>query len=310
MERSLFIELWIGLRDLLGDNETAQDANDSKRFINWTLRDLSNRYDWEFLRGQKGLTATAGAGLYDLTNIAQISATAQSIFIQTDASADDGSIVTIFGKQIAASSALNVSSDPVTLVATATASGAIQYSHLDSIRKAASTGTIIVTSSASGGDIIATLGPTDTYLSNDINKINIITDTSNLKRVHPYDEATFEQGNPDGSNLGNFSAYDINHEGQLQLFNVEASVLLKIFYQRVPRWLIKDQDRSEFPYIMTSKIINASYEGYGLRYRDQEDAQLGKQRYLGLLDDIVSDWKVGKDKPVARVMPIQYRRRL
>ena len=308
MSQSLFIEMWSGLRDLLGDNNTATDINDAKRFINWTIRDLAQQYDWEFLRGNKSLTATAGSGVYDLSNLAQISATAETIYAQTDATADDGLVVTIFGKQIAADSVLNISSDPITIVATATASGGIVYSHIDSIRKAASTGNITVTTSAGG--VIATLTDSDTYVSNDINKINYITDDSNQKRVNPYDESTYELGNPNGSNLGNFSAYDLDHEGKLRLFNVDANVALAIIYQRIPRWLIKDQDRSEFPDVFTSKIVNASYEGYGLRYRDQADANFGKQRYLDLLRDIVSDWVTAKDKPVNRIMPAWYKRRL
>jgi hypothetical protein len=310
MNKALFIEMWSGLRDLMGDNNTATDINDAKRFINWTVRDLAQQYDWEFLRGNKSLTASAGSGVYDLSNIAQISATAQSIYVQTDATADDGMTVTIFGKQIGASSQLNISSDPITVVGTATASGGIQYSHIDSIRKAASTGTITVTTALTGGDTIATLSASDTFIANDINKINYITDDSNQKRVHSYDESTYELGNPNGSNLGNYSAYDITHEGQLQLFNVDANVALSIFYQRNPRWLIKDQDRSEFPEIFISKLVNAAYEGYGLRYRDQSDANFGKQRYIELLKDIVADWKNGKDKPVNRVMPGWYKRRL
>jgi|ETNvirnome_2_300_1030623.scaffolds.fasta_scaffold01233_7 hypothetical protein len=308
MSKSLFIEMWAGLRDLMGDNNTPGDINDAKRFINWTIRDLSQQYDWEFLRGTKSLTATGGSGVYDLSDIAQISATAETIYVQTDASADDGSIVTIFGKQIAASSTLNISSDPVTIVATATASGSIVYSHIDSIRKAASTGSITVTTSAGG--VISTLAASETYKSNDIRKINYITDDSNQKRVHPYDDSTYELGNPNGSSLGNFSAYDLDHESMLKLFNVDANTVLSIIYQRVPRWLIKDQDRSEYPESFISKIVNASYEGYGLRYRDQQDATLGKQRYLGLLRDIVSDWLVGKDQPVNRIMPAWIKRKL
>lgn len=308
MAKALFIELWAGLRDRLGDNNTPVDINDSKRFINWTMRDLSQKYDWEFLRGTKLLTASAGSSVYDLSDIIQLEGSANTIYIQSDATADGGSIVTMYGKQIAASSTLNISSDPITIIGSATATGGITYSHLDSIRKAVSTGTITVTNSSS--EVIATLSPTETYLSNDINKINFITDTSNLKQVRPYDESTYERGNPNGSNLGNFSAYDMDHEGKLRLFNVDTNVALSIIYQRIPRWLINDYDRSEFSEVYNARIINACYEGYGLSYRDQASQEAGKARYDTLLGEIVSDWKIGKDQPVSRVMPTWYKRRL
>lgn len=313
MSKSLFIELWGGLRDLMGDNNTPGDISDAKRFINWTMSDLALEYDWEFLRGQHLLTATAGSGAYSLDSISQLTATANTLYVYSDDAADEGLTVTIYGKQVAASSQLNISADPITILSGASATpatGAISYSHIDSIRKATSTGTVTVTVGSPTGDTVATLSSTDTYVSNDISKINFITDTTNDKRVHPYDRNTYERGNPDSSNLGNYSAYDMDHEGQIRLFNVDANTALQILYQRIPRWLINDSDRSEFPRIFDQKIINAAYEGYGLRYRDQQDAQIGKQRYKALLEEIVESWKVGKDAPVRKVIPAQYRRQL
>ena len=311
MGQSLFIELWQGLNKSMGDNNNANDATEAKRFINYTLRDLSNRYDWEFLRGTKALTASAGSGIYDLNAIAQISATDQSIYVQSSVgSADAGAIVSVFGKQIAASSELNISSDAITIADGVTASGSIQYSHIDSFRKAASTGDITVTTALSGGDTIAIMSASETYIANDIRKINFINDDSNVKRVHPYDVNTYEKGNPNGSNLGNFSGYDLTHESKLNLFNVDAGVALSIFYQRTPRYLINDQDRGEFPEEFAPKIIDACYQGYGLRFRDQADAQIGMQRYESLLDAMVADWKIGKDAPQGRIIPAWFKRRL
>lgn len=308
MSKSLFIELWAGLRDLMGDNNTAGDINDAKRFINWTMADLANEYDWEFLRGEQSITATAGSSVYDLSQINQLTATSETLYVFSDASADDGSVVTIYGKQIAASSTLNISSDPITIIGTATATGGIAYSHIDSIRKNTTNGSVTVVTSTGGA--VATLTANETYISNDLNKINFVVDTTNDKRIIPYDRSTYERGNPDGSNLGSYSGYDIDHEGKLRLFNVDANTILNVIYQRIPRWLINDSDRSEFPRIFDSKIINAAYEGYGLRYRDQQDAQIGKQRYKALLQDIVESWVSGKDTPRQYVMPSWYKRRI
>jgi len=310
MSASMFIEIWAGLRDLMSDNNTTVDISDNKRFINWTIRDLAQEYDWEFLRGQKTLVASAGSGVYDLNAITQLTASANTIYVQSDSTADVGSIVTIYGKTVAASSTLDISSDPMTVLSGASATiatGANSYSHIDSIRKNATTGTITVSTAT---ETLATLAPTDTYVSNDLNKINFITDNSSQKRVFPYDTNMYELGNPAGSNLGNYSGYDTDHEGKLRLFNVDANTSLNILYQRIPRWLVNDTDRSEFPEIFNSKIIDSSYQGYGLRYRDQHDADIGKAKYISLLQEIVTNWKTGKDKPVGRVIPQQYKRRL
>ena len=304
----MFIELWQGLRDLMHDNATDQSASDAKRFINWTLKDLSNVYEWEFLRGTLQVTATGGSGLYDLNVIQQLSATAQALYFQIDASADAGSVVTVYGKQVPGSNAnVIMTNDAVTMAAGATASGGTTFSHIDHIVKATTSGSVYVTTSASGGDVVAILGANDTYLSNDIQRITKVIDQTASSDVIRYDYNTYQKGNPNDSSLGSIEAYDIDFDQKLRLMNISGTPSILILYQRFPKYLMYDQDRTEFPYQFYNQIIDACYQGYGLRYQDESDAWNGKVRYKELLNQIVSEWLMGRDKKQARVIPSWYK---
>lgn len=305
----MFIELWQGLRDLAHENNDSTSVANMKRFINWTLKDLANEYDWEFLRGEINLTATGGSGVYSIDPILQLSATAEAIYGQSDATADGGDIIEVFGKSIPGSDAdLIYQRDLITLVATATASGGVTFSHIDSIRRVAGDGTILVTNSS--GVVLATLANTDIYVSNDINKVNKLISNTNDKQVKLYDYSTYQKGNPDNSNLGDDSAYDIDHMGQLRLMNVTVNDIFRIIYQREPRYLFNDQDRTEFKTALYPQIIDACYFGYVARYEDEADGTTLKAAYKAKMGQIIDAWLKGKDQRTSRVMPSWQKRRL
>ncbi len=69
----MYIELWQGLQDLMHENAGTNEIARAKRFINNTIQDFGNAYDWEFLRGQTCITATAN-GLYTVQPINQLDA--------------------------------------------------------------------------------------------------------------------------------------------------------------------------------------------------------------------------------------------
>ena len=280
-----------------------------KRFINWTLKDLANEYDWEFLRGEINLTATGGSGVYNLEAILQLSATAETLYAQSDATADGGDILEVFGKSIPGSDAdLIYQRDLMTLVATATATGGVSFSHIDGIRRVAGDGTILVTNSE--GTVLATLTSTDTYLANDVNKINKVISNSNDKQIKPYDYSTYQKGNPDNSDLGDDGAYDIDYLGQLRLMNVTANDIFRIVYQREPKYLFNDQDRTEFKTSLYPQIIEACYFGYVARYEDESDGTTLKAAYKTKLGQIIDAWLKGKDQRTSRVMPSWQKRRI
>lgn len=310
MQQGLFIELWQGVRDLMQDNATTEATRSAKRFINWTLNDLSCAYNWEFLRGSLTLTATGGASTYDLSQISQLTATATTVYAQCASTADAGTSVFIFGKQIPGSNSnLVISNSEISVATTATASGGNTFSHIDSITRPIGSGNVIITTGS--GSVIATLGPTTTYMSNDISKITRVTDLTNSRSVPLYGYDDYVKGNPNDSNLdSNYPAYDTDYSGYIRFMNISAGDCFQINYQRQPRYLSQDQDRSEFPYFLYQKIIDSSYQGYGLRFQDEADAQIGKARYLDLLDDIVSCWKRGTDQGTSRIMPAWLRRTL
>lgn len=305
----MFIELWQGVRDLMHDNNTDTAVANAKRFVNWTLQDLGNRYDWEFLKGTLQLTASAGSGLYVIDPIAQITATGTTLYVYSDATADGGSTVKLLGKQIPGSNADVIQScDVVTIIGTATATGGVGFSHLDSIQRATGSGTVYVVTSAGG--VVASLGASTTYLANDIKQIDKVVDQTNNKIITRYDYSDYQKGNPNDTNLTSDEAYDIDFNGQIRLMNVASGLSVLILYQRSPRYLINDIDRTEFPRFLYQKIINASWNGYGKRYQDEQDGTVGESIYTQLLDDIVSDYKMLGEKKGKRILPNWIRRTL
>lgn len=307
----MFISLWQGVRDLMHDNSTTNATDDAKRFINWTIQDLANEYDWEFLRGSLNITASAGAGIYSLQQLDQLTATAETLYAYTDATADSGLPVYVYGKQIGASSNLTITADIMSLIGTATATGGMTFSSIDSIRKNTTSGTVTVVTSTGG--VIATLSSTDRIKANDIRKINVVVDQNNSELMAAFDYNTYQQGNPNDSGRGTLQAYDIDFDPDyanqsIRLMNVAVGRAALVIYQRIPRYLMRDNDRSEFPEYLYPGIIEAAYEGWGLRYQDEADGSQAKLRYKELLQEIVRTWITGKAQKGARVMPGWYRR--
>lgn len=307
----MFIELWQGLRDLMHEN-SGTDSTDvgivkPKLFINWAINDLACLYDWPFLRGEIQMTATAGSGLYVINPISQLTATAQTLYIYSNATADGGGSVIVKGKQIPGSNAnyINVT-DTVTLIATATATGGVTFSHIDSITRAVGSGTITVVTSTGGS--VATIPSSTEYVSNDISKINAVVNQTDKVSIFEYNYSTYQKGNPNGSNLGTDAAYDMDYSGKIRFMNITSGDSVLILYQRTPKYLMDDRDRTEFPNKFYSKIINAAYEGYGLRYEDEGDALQGKMRYQSLLKEIVQDYLIGSNQQTRRILPKQFKR--
>jgi hypothetical protein len=304
----MFIELWNGVRNLSHDNNQETARENAKAFVNWTLRDLANEYDWGCLRGTLQVTATADDMLLDLTQIHQLTASANTLYIYSDATADGGLVIQAFGKRVNTDNTFDVTSDSVTLIATATATGGVSFSHIDHFRKATTSGSVYIVSA--GGDLIATLGPTDTYVSNDVSKINSISDISNTRRVDFIDYATQRKADPGLTYNAQYSGYDIGHENAIQLLNCPSGTVLLISYQRLPRNLVLDHDRTEFPPSLWPGIIDTAYIGWALRFQDEADGTQGKAAYKTKLREIASSFITGKDKKSARVMPSWYKRGL
>jgi hypothetical protein len=300
----MFINLWTGLRDLYHDNKTTASRENAKRFINWSIQDIANEYDWEFLRGDTTLSPSANIQ-YDLSNITRITNVSANIYAIADASADDGVIVTVHG------SIVNNALDTITFInqdysvsAGVSASGGV-FSDIDYISKPVTTGTVYITD---GTNIICTLSDTDTYVANDIRKINKIVNPANNEQVFPIDWSTQLEGNPTSTAVD--KGYDFVGDNKIRFFGATGSQY-SIIFQRKPRWLIHNNDRTEFPVELHQDIIQYAYRIYGKQYQD-EATQIGDTMIDDLkkmlIGNIIRKWSGSADNKAPRILPRGYKR--
>ena len=256
------------------------------------------------------ITASGGSTLYSLNPIHQLTATAETLRVSAELTADGGTFLTINGKQIPGANArINEITDIITVIGSATATGGTTFSHISNLQRASGSGDFFVYTSTGG--LIATLGEGETYLSNDVRKINRIVDRSNDRDVQRYDYNNYQKGNPNDSNLGSYAYYDLDYDSQLRLLNVQNTTdVFRVLFQRQHKLLINDKDRSEFPEDLYPAIVEAAYEGWGLRYQDEQDGVLGKQLYDSLREKIVRKWLSGRERKPPRVIPAWYKRRI
>lgn len=309
----MYIQLYDDLRNLMNDNNSSQARLNAKNFINYSLKDIANEYDWEFLRGSTTFTPTAN-GVYDLNPITQLTGLSATIYGIAEVSADDGKIVNIFGKYInSTTSAYSSYMSAITVSAALTASASQTFSTIDAFTKPATSGAVYITTG--GGNLICTLSADDTYVSNDIRKISAIVDTARDKNVTRYDYNTFVKGSPDESVDSDVLAWDVDYGSKVRVFNLSTSVshTYKVLYQRKNKLLVNDWDRPEFPEYFYPDIIQYAWEAYGKRYQDEADAVNGTQLYMlkkEMINEIIRKWTSGGDRVSQRVLPRGLKRKL
>lgn len=309
----MYIQLYDDLRKMMNDNESTMARQNAQNFINYSLRDIANEYDWEFLRASATFSPTAN-GLYDLNPITQLTGLSATIYAIASSTSDDGKLVNVFGKYInTTTSAYSSVLSAITVSASLTASAAQTFSTIDAFTKVATSSSIIITSG--GGNIICTLGANDTYISNDIRKISTVVDTLRDKQVIRYDYNKFVKGSPDESVDSDTLAWDLDYGSKIRVFNLNTSVshTYKVLYQRLNKALVNDWDRPEFPEAFYPDIIMYAWEVYGKRYQDESDAVNGSQLYLlkkELINEIIRKWVSGGDRPVQRILPFGYKSKL
>lgn len=309
----MYIQLYDDLRNLMNDNNSAQARLNAKNFINYALKDIANEYDWEFLRGSTTFTPTAN-GVYNINPITQLTGLSATLYGIAELSADNGSVVNIFGKYInSTTSAYSSYMATASVSAAVTASASQSYSTIDAFTKVATSGAVYITTG--GGNIIATLGATDTYVSNDIRKISAIVDIARDKVVTRYDYNTFVKGSPDESVDSDNLAWDIDYGTNIRVFNLTTSQThtYKVFYQRKNKLLVNDWDRPEFPEYFYPDIVMYAFEVYGKRYQDEADAVNGSQLYMlkkEMINEIIRKWTSGGDRVSQRILPRGYRAKL
>jgi hypothetical protein len=305
----LFIELWGPLRDLSHENNMAASNDMCQMMINDTLVDLGNEYDFEFLRRAKDYTCTANDQVVSLDNIYTLSA-AGIVYAYCTASADAGTFLQVFGKRINSDNTYDLTSETLTLAATATATGGISWSHIDRFRKTGTAGAVVAISS--GGTELGRLSASQTELSNDFNKIGGVYDITNNREISQMDKNVIYSGSPTLQYSGTPEAWDYDSTGSIQLFNVVTNTVIKIIYQALPKVLNANMDWTEFPRNLWPGIIQAAYMKM-LRYTDESDGTQAYANYRNKIKEVVDAWIcLGAQGTMgrSRVLPVGARRKL
>jgi hypothetical protein len=305
----MFIHLWQELRDKLHENNDSTTQAKCKQILNDTLKDLANEYDWEFLTSDYSFTTTATSDGYSVDPIPDLSA-AYTLYAQATPLSAGSGVITILGTRINADGSYDLTSDSISLIATATASGGISFSHIDAIRSTGVAGTVSITNSSAA--VLATLSSTDREINyKPLLRPTGIFDVTKSQEIRYVDVKTALKGDPTGQFLGQSEYW--TQEGDLfYLANVLVNTDVLMFYQKIPRTMILPTDTTEFPRNLWPKIVEAAYWGYGLRYEDEADAVQGMANYRGKLQECVDAWVSSRGNSSigrSRVMPARVRRR-
>jgi hypothetical protein len=311
----MFIELWSPLQVKLHENNSEDSIVLCKRLINDTLQDLSNMFTWEFLTDMKSYTTTADDQMVILDGNTPYNLDASAImYAYCTATGDSGTLLTINGKRINADNTFDITSESLTLCTTATATGAIGWSHIDSFIRTGTTGDVVVI--GSDGTELLRIENDVKVSKEDIGKITCVNNLNSGKEIVEVDPATILKGGlsvSSGTLL--FSPYTPCYallENGIGLANVGSGSVLLITYQKTPRVLNQNIDRTEFPRQLWPKIIEAAFLN-GLRHEDESDGDAGLQAYIPKLQEIVSDWVMGRGQSTIgrpRVMPVGVKRRI
>lgn len=299
----MYVELYRGLLDYYHDNTSTTDINNAKLFINWSIEDIANGYDWPFLRGTRDISVSAD-GIYSLNAFSQLTASA-NIYAVAQSSADNGLVVQCHGKYASGDTYYNVSNN-LNCSASVTASGSNFFNSIDHFIKPITTGSVVITT---GTNILLTLGATDTCVANDVKKITAIADAANNHQAVEFNYSNQLQANPNASTSGNIGGYDIDYNNQIRFYNVNSARSYTVLYQRNPKYLSQNTDISEFPRWFYQDIVDYAHKVYGLRFQDEADAWNGIQMKPMLLQEIIrKHTNMANSSP--RVVPAQFARRV
>lgn len=287
-----FFDLYYDLAVQL--NDTADDAlANTKVWINWTLRDLCNMYDFPQL--YKTITITGSS--YDFKRLQPLtSASAVSLF--SDNSADTGITATVYGYQLSLGDRTYITEN-IALNGTATASGSSSFSHIERIELGGTT-TGNISISAQSGKLKGTMLPAETVIANDYKRI-VKVDASGDVMPMEYADRKLKWTNDSSIDEKVYTVAGTT----INLYGVSGSKTI-VYLTRHP-WLINDLDTSPIidMGIEDSDLVEAARLGWGLRFEDEADGVMGKQMYKQKLSEIIGEIVFGGDD----IQEVAYARR-
>jgi len=276
---SLYYDLAVQL------NDTASDSlKNTKVWINWTLRDLCNMY--EFPELYKTVTTTGTS--YDFDRVKKL--TANSTVSLFSDSALDTQVATIYGSTIS-SGARTYSTEDVTLTGVTTASGATSFSFVDRIEFASAlNGNVSI--SAQSGVLKGTALVGESEIGNDHKRVIKVDSSGDLRPM------TLADRKLKWTNDSSITDKVYTESGSgIDLFQTGGGTVTITYLKKHP-YLINDYDESpviSFGGVEASDIIECARLGWGLRFEDEQDGVVGKQVYKSKLLEIINDIVPGGD---------------
>lgn len=283
-----YFDMYYNLAENL--NDTADDnLTRCKQWINYTLRDLANMYQFEELI--ESITTTASS--YDFKRLKNIK-TASTLHLISDATAE-ATTAQVYGYYLN-STTRTYYCENIVLTGTATANSTYSYNVIDRIELiSACAGNITI---ANGTQDIGTLLPGETKIANDYSRVvKVDNQNGDVTPIADRDRLLKYPGNT------NFDAMYYTLRGSDIYFYGVTSEVTIYKYCKHP-WLINDYDTSPL-FIEESDIVEAASLGWGLRFEDEADGTTGKQLYKAKLAEIIGN----KCKTTDQVIKIKQSRK-
>jgi len=273
-----FFDMYYDLADQL--NDTADDnLIRTKKWVNWTLRDLVNMFNFPEL--QQTVTTTADA--YNFNRILPIKTASTITFVSNDSS-DTAVTATVYGYNLSAKTR-TLQSENVALNGTATASTTSNFAFIDRIELAETLGDVTV---SNGTGVISTILAGETVVGNDFKNIIKIDQNADVKPISTEDRLLQFPGDT------NFAGKYYTQTGKtVQFYN--ATGAKTIVYQRKHPWMINDYEEVAL-FIEESDIVDAAWMGWGLRFEDEQGADNWKALYKRKLEEIIGNYNTPSDQ--------------
>ena len=277
-----FYDLYYDLAVQLNDTE-ADNLVNTKVWVNWTLRDLANMY--EFPQLYKTVTTTGSS--YDFDRVKKITTGSVISLFSDDAS--DIQVATVYGYEIS-SGKRTYKTEDVTLTGLTTASGAETFSFIDRIELASALSGNLTVADASRTLATGIIG--EEQIGNDFKRVIKVNSSGDVK---PMTLADRKLQFPNDSSI-NTKIYTANGSG-IDIFGTVGGAVSIVYLQKHP-YLINDYDESPiiaYGGVEESDIVECARLGWGVRYEDEQDGVLGKQSYKAKLMEIITEIIPGGD---------------
>jgi len=276
-----FYDLYFDLAEELNDTAT-DNLTRTKKWINYTLKDLCNMYEFPALYDTATITGTS----YDFDRLSPLTTAATVDLFSSSAS--DTQVATVYGS-IINSGTRTYQSEDVTLTGATTASTTNNFNFIERIELAsAAVGQISVASNSALKGVVE-IG--ETKIANDFKRIIKVDASGDVQPMSLADRKLI------WTNDSSINRKTYNMSGSTVTFYGTSTSRETTYLKKHPL-LINDYDESPiiaYGGVEESDIVEAARLGWGLRFEDEQDGTMGKQMYKQKLAEIIAELTYGGD---------------